>query len=47
MVIKLIGPAEFDNEGWVTLLGVICPFLRTTFRLKGVNQGKIKLLSGK
>ncbi len=32
------------KQGWVTELGVICPFLYTTFRLKRVNNEKILLL---
>ena len=28
-------------QGWVTVLGVICPFLYKTFRLKRVNNEKI------
>ncbi len=29
------------KQGWVTVLGVICPFLYTTFRLKRVNDGSM------
>ena len=39
-------PNEVLNKGWVTVLGVICPFLYESFRLNRVNRKKICVIVG-
>ncbi len=37
-------PSSADTQGWVSVSGVICPFLYAAFRVKRVNNEKIWLL---